>query len=262
MKKLVDSIAVLLMIAAPSLVFAGTETIFNTNRATVSVRQDQVDFKAFVCKLQSCDYQNEADWYNFNSFPVIEGQSEGDGKTLLVKPGDTLTFLGEVSTNSVEGINPQFKAEFVGAEYLDTISFFETGQDDLDGDGILYQGDTDNMHFSESITNKETQYGSITAKVKDNVPDNTVITANFIYDDSRFTKNPFINYAFAEDQDRSGVKIIVSNPPVQTAQTTQVLPKTGGTKTKMDYIIPAVLLTAFLTIVGSQLVSRKRQQVK
>ncbi len=267
MKKIFCILSLLIITLVPSFSFA--ETIFDSNMATISTVTDQIYFKAFVCKLEICDYKNEADWQNFTSSPVSEGETEGDGSTLVVKPGDTLTFLGEVRTNSGDGISPQFHVEFTGSEYMDLISYFETGQDDLDEDGIAYHGDSDNIHFSDPITayvpdteDPAVQYGSITAKVKDSAPDNTVITAKFILDQMQpsFTANPFVKVALADDIARSGVRILVSNPTAQTAQ--QVLPKTGVNTYANNYLFPIAILMVFASFIGYQVVIQKRKQVK
>ena len=190
-----------------------------------------------VCKL---DYASctAGDWYNYS---IDDGG--GGGKTLVVSPGDTFTLKGTVSVTGEGGdpLYPTFKVSLTNGGFIDSIDYFGTGKGDIDGDGISYNYNSvpDDITLTDPIdSTNQPQIGSVAVKIKDDVPDQTVITVRFYLDSTsdHIIKGPS-SIAYADDLYGSTIRVLVSNPsPNQyveataTANATETpsLPRTGA----------------------------------
>ena len=200
-----------------------------------------LSLKAQVCKITNCLTAGAAsDWMNFSTVSASPASSGGDAETLTVSPGDTLTFLGSTSVTGENDLDPVFGIAFTNGSYLGNIDVFGAGLSDVDGDtnNYLYASDT-NITLQNGLTPQMiSQLGAITATINANTPDQTVITGIFYVVDTGFrgVADLFGTKAYAVGEDTflmSTVRIVVSNPAVQTATPTstatpEVLPQTGA----------------------------------
>ncbi|MDD5693391.1 MAG: hypothetical protein PHU86_02885 [Patescibacteria group bacterium] len=262
MKKIAKIIMLLSLFVIPGFVSAAPMP--GTAVYDLSESGDALIFGAFVCKLDSCDPENQSDWFNYSATGTGVSGDNGQGAVVVVAPGDTVTFLGMTSlVTSDLTLNPRYDVSFTGGEYLDGLDFFSNGTDDIDNDGIGYTYDGDSqISLSQSLgTGDGVQVGSITAKINENAPDGAVIVGKLALDDSQFApvQNPFVNQAYAAEVAQSSVRLLVRNAQTTTA-VAQTLPKTGVQGANMlDKIFPYAVLGGFLLFIGFQLARRKKQ---
>jgi hypothetical protein len=188
--------------------------------------------------------KNGTDWVNFSN-----SNGEPSGQTLVVSPGETIYFKGEVWNAGEATAYPLLVAYIKNAKYLENIGAFENseGYDDLDEDGIYYQingsSQTDEyvsmyLNFSDYLTKYEpevgTQSGMIQATVADNVPQNTIIEGYLVliypyYMPDEVTPQDAFTDAMDMFPEQSKVRILV-NPTAdgKVLSATDVLPQTGG----------------------------------
>ena len=272
MKKSTSLVFVLSMLFLPMTTFAGPSSeVKISNMAQYSwntIDEDtyHVNFGAFACKTQTCNVNNPADWFNFSS--TSGNDSTGEGSTLIVSPGDTITFLVETTfTHESEGdaeFTPSLTLDFINGAALEDFATFSDEKADLDKDGKNYTIIGNTISFDTHLdSDGVTQLGTITAKIKTGTPDGTNLGLKLTFDDEQTIQeqvmNPFINRAHADEVAQSDVRIIVNNPAVQSAQ---VLPKTGHPSSTSSNFIAIAILTFLTSFVGLQVVGQRRKQTK
>jgi hypothetical protein len=229
--------------------------------------RDKLLIGAQVCKIQNCLISGGADdWYNYSMTSSTEEGNSGQGKTLVAKPGDSLTFRGMTLLEGEDevSLNPVYKISFTNGQYLENFDIFGTGLDDVDVDGNYFEynpGSGDILLEQNGLSDAmETQVGSVTAKIKTDTPDQTLIEGKFYVDNPNLfiTFNPISKAYAADEYTRSTVRILVSNPSGNTG----ALPKTGAgyQDDKWDTITPVAILAALSMIIGGEIVRRKRKQ--
>jgi len=155
---------------------------------------------------------------------------------------------------------------FTGSEYLDSIDFFGSGKENLDGDGFDYTYDSGTNQISLSgalISGSPAQTGSLTAKVKADAPHGAIITAKLSFDDDQLHRIGF-NSIFgtkthAAEVAYSTVRISVSNPVAQTtaAPAATVLPATGTPSSSSNKTLTYTFISAIALLTGSFIVRKK-----
>jgi hypothetical protein len=204
-----------------------------------------VDVKLEACRLTTC---STSDWYNYSV------DATGDGETLTVLPGDTITLRGSTWNSGASYAAMVFSGTINQTNYLETIDAFEGGNEDVDGTNGYYildsATDTDNTEtmaislsglLSTDSDIDHPEVGDIKIKLKSDVPDQTVITAafNVTAATTGVVKGLFVGRAYAADLTTTTVRLLVSNPsvaatavtPTATAAVTAtatVLPQTGA----------------------------------
>jgi hypothetical protein len=236
-----------------------------------------INFGAFVCNEAPCNISSESNWYNYSSNTVYSEGERGEKATLTAHPGDTLTFLTEIKYSAsydAYSIHPTFDINFSGANYLENITYFDGQNNDLDNDGIDYSfNENQDIVLSSVIHNSDpAQLGAITAKIKSDTPNNTIIEARLWTDGDQYlskNNNPFVSVAHAASIAESTVRILVtdSGDTVQntnstvsvnasetpTATSAQSLPETGRTISSwhiflLYLLIIGVIITAYKII--------------
>jgi hypothetical protein len=207
---------------------------------------------AMVCKIADCiNVGTATDWKDYSTTSENIAGDAGAGDTLVVAPGDNLTFLGASKVVGVgTTLDPVYGILFTNESYLTIDHAFGSvinGVDyaDVDADEIDYSLVTyDNITLSSGLVETEEpngQYGAISATVNSNTPDGTVITGTFYVVDDGLRDIGFgPQKALAADEHvRSTVRILVSNPAPAVAATptaTTTLPTTGAnSKSQLPY---------------------------
>ena len=232
--------------------------------------QTSMMIEAFGCNGTDCDYLDGTDWSNYSNYsanPVLTG---GDGITVSARPGDTITFFGMTAASVGTTLLPVYGISFTNDGYLENFDVFGTGKDDIDSDGnyFIYTAD-DNITLNDALA-ATTQAGSITATVKADTPDQTVITGTFYVVDpgDRELLNWLGSKAYAAGEDiyiMSTVRIVVNNStatatPTPTA-TASALPVTGATTDNDNQSKTlAVLLVGAAVILSADLIRRKAKK--
>jgi hypothetical protein len=164
-----------------------------------------------------------ATWYNYTA------DSNPGNQTLTAKPGDTLTFRGKVWN---EGVNTAVNLTLSGIidhpEYFDmTGAFYD---DDEDRDLVPYAGTIgeniitlSEIHYNSANENFHYEGGTFQATLKNDVPDQTVITGTFeiknisviVYNQPGFNVVPKTLAQFS-GQAVSTVRILADNKLPQT----------------------------------------------
>lgn len=214
---------------------------------------------ATVCKISNCiSVGSPTDWYDYSTTSEnIEGDA-GSGRTLVVAPGDVLTFLGATRIEGDAVLDPVYGFEFTNGAYITVDNAFGSVVNDVD------YADVDNDSNSFWLTSEsdidltggldnttEGQIGAITATVHPDTPDGTLITGIFyVVDPDRQWIALGPQKAKAADGDiylRSEVRMLVSNPAptVAAPATTTVLPVTGA-QPNLD--LPYLLLLTSIAI--------------
>jgi len=230
---------------------------------------------ATVCKVADCINEGEpTDWKDYSTTSEnIEGDA-GAGDTLIVAPGDVLTFLGASKVVGVGAtLDPVYGIEFTNESYLTVDNAFGSivnGVDyaDVDNDGTNFSlAGYDDITLTGALIETEEpngQFGAITATVNAGAPDGTIITGTFyVVDDGMRMLGFGPQKALAAAGDtflRSTVRIQVSNPaPVQAAAvtpaTTVTLPATGA---ESNSKLPYFLLCASIIVAFSEVYILKR----
>jgi hypothetical protein len=219
---------------------------------------------ALVCKIANCITEGESsDWYNYSTTSENVAGDAGLAQTLVVSPGNTLTFMGATGVEGVAVISPLFGIEFTNGSYLSFDNVFSNMVGDVDYSnvdddenfyGYYEAGGVQYVALSSDLDNtSESQIGAITATVDSNAPDGTLITGIFYIVDP--SQEQIIGFgpqkAMAADGDiyaRSEVRMLVSNPAetsTEVAAPTATLPATGAkSQAKMHYIF--LLISALL----------------
>lgn len=235
--------------------------------------------------------KNNSTWDNYLNTSNITPT----GQTLVVKPGDTLYFKGEVwnSADAVTGaaVQPLMVALIKNAKYLDNIETFAGGNADKDGNGIdfvtvpgpppplLNEYNAYGLTFSEPLLPKGPlgpgnipESGLITAKVKADVPDGTVIEgtlALFNLNQEQFQAgNIFTKKALADgfsdiiDQvpERASVRILVTQPAVTTLPATGASISVNNTATEIGVIAIIGALTGLGAVKIRKVVKEKAKK--
>lgn len=247
--------------------------------STRAVYQDEESGAALGTFVQVS--KNNTNWDNYSNTDSITPT----GQTLVVKPGDTIYFRGQVwnpgDPELGAPLDPLLIAVIKNDKYLEDIDPFTAGNADLDGNGIDYQVipgpppvegyKAFGLTFSDPLVPKGPlgpgnvpEEGTITAKVKSDVPNGTVIEGDFALfmpNQQQFqTNGGIIKRAMADpftdmvDQlpERSSVKILVTTPTVTT------LPATGANENLNRYV-PIIGLTAmFGSLIGIYVVRNRK----
>lgn len=232
---------------------------------------------AEVCKITDCINTGAvSDWYDYSTTSEnIEGDA-GSGQTLVVKPGDTLTFVGATRVVGEDVLSTVYGIEFTNESYLTVDNAFGStvnGIDyaDVDNDDINFSLiSEDNIVLSDALVETEEpngQFGAITATVNADTPDGTVITGTFyVVNEGLIAVGFGPQKAFAADGDtfiRSTVRISVSNPaPVQAAAATPAatvtLPATGAeSNSQLPYLL---LCTSIIIALGEVYVLKRAKK--
>lgn len=242
--------------------------------------------KAEACKVANCiDTGTASDWYNYSTTSENIVGEGGDGKTLIVSPGDTVTLRGTTSVTGQGAVgDPIYGISFTNGTYLTIESVFEGGYEDIDGDtnDFIYASE-ENITLSGGLdATMNPQIGAITGKIKDNTPDGTIIEGKFFVVDPSMVGQMgmafnFFDTAKAQATDqylRSTTRMQVSVPstsptptPTPTASTTasdttvtsSELPDTGsnsGTK------LPIIPIAVAIIGLGGLLVAVKIAKTK
>ena len=206
---------------------------------------------AQVCKIADCiTSEDDSVWKDYSTTSENIAGDAGSGDTLVVAPGDTLTFRGGTRLIGVgTTLNPIYGISFTNESYLTIDNVFSTvvnGVDyaDVDDDDIYFSlASYDNITLSSALVGGDDplgQFGAITATVNANVPDGTVITGTFYVSDEGIGGLVFgpQRALAADDYVRSTVRILVSNPaPAQTVAPATTLPTTGNdAKSPLPYL--------------------------
>lgn len=255
MKKILQYFIILLFsyFLLSQQVFAVDTTVVKIdNTAEIHELSSVIDFGTFVCKGSSCNVNNASDWHNYSSTSNYVAGDRGEGITLTANPGDAITFLCEVKyvpPDDRYNIHPVFNINFTNGNYLESINYFTNENADLDNDSIDYVYQENNVVFSTLLHwSDPVQLGAITAKIKSDTPDGTIIEEQLSTDGDQFlAKNPFIDVAHAASVAQSSVRILVSTQATvqnttentiattssasetPTTVSTQTLPETGKT---------------------------------
>lgn len=247
-RKYASLILILVIFALPQHVFANYPNIKLDHMTQVDALAGHVFFGEFVCKAQPCDVNNETDWYNYSSEGLLwDSQETGEGVTLIASPGDTLSFLTEhqyTSDYDLYRARVTFNINFTNDDYLENISYFSGVNSNLDGDLISYAQQEDgsikldaDLHRYEPV-----QLGAITATIKSDTPDGTIIEAILSADGDQFlSKKPLINTAYAASAAESIVKVLVRNiqpTSTPTPSSTTTTSPTGDTLTNDTQTLP------------------------
>jgi hypothetical protein len=192
---------------------------------------------ALVCKIENCFLEaTNDDLYNYSDYSANPEMAGGLGETLTASPGDNLTFLGLTRVEGNTSINPIFGVSFTNAEYLENLDIFGSGMGDLDLDTNAFEySSPEAIILSNGLdTTMDAEIGSISARIKSDVPDQTVITGTFYVvgpDAERIAGVFDLDKAKAEGEDTylsSTVRIVVNNPATPATTTTiTALPETG-----------------------------------
>lgn len=201
-------------------------------------------------------------WYCFS------GDCAG-GQTLTVSPGDSVTIRGYTWNEGETSAIVTYGAAVTNSQYLTMpVEVFGVGQGDIDGNDIgmdssNYVTDVNGTatfdvnllgtfpipddYLPASSGPSSPEIGAIAVTIKDDVPDQTVITLTFeLKTASQWLTlgNPFAKTANAQGLQGgiSQARLIVSNPSTPTVQT---LPQTGAPTGN-----PLVSLTATGALVG------------
>jgi hypothetical protein len=258
-----------LFLFLPMIAFANAYIIGPSGLVGYAVPEttDKLLIGAQVCKIQNCLVSGGAnDWYNYSMTSSTEEGDSGQGKTLVAKPGDNLTFRGMTLLEGEDevSLNPVYKMSFTNGQYLENFDIFGTGLADVDGDTNYFDYDSgsgdillEDNGLSDAMG---TQVGSVIAKIKEDTPNQTLIEGKFYVDNPNLfvTFNPISKAYAADEYTRSTVRVLVSN----TSGSTGTLPKTGASyqNDKWDIIAPVIILAALSMIVGGEIVRRKRKQ--
>lgn len=199
-----------------------------------------VNVELNACRLSTC---GASDWKNYSV------DSGGEGETLTVSPGDTVTLRGSTWNSGDNYAAMSLTGTIDHTNYIETINIFESGDNDVDGANTYYILDSatntnnteemaillsDVLSTASDIDNPE--LGQIKITLKNDIPDQTVITASFNVTLATLgvVRGSFLGRAYAADLTTSTVRLVVNNPPAATAATTAttaattVLPQTGG----------------------------------
>lgn len=227
---------------------------------------------AQVCKIADCiTSDDDSVWKDYSTTSENIAGDAGSGDTLVVAPGDILTFRGGTRIVGVgTTLEPTYGISFTNESYLTIDNVFNTvvnGVDyaDVDDDDIYFSlASYDNITLSSALIGGDDplgQFGAITATVNANVPDGTVITGTFyVFDDgSRLLGFGPQRALAADDYVRSTVRILVSNPaPAQTVAPTATLPATGNdTNSSLPYLF---LLASVAISVGTIYTMRRAKK--
>jgi hypothetical protein len=217
---------------------------------------------ALVCKIADCINAGEStDWKDYSTTSENVAGDAGSGDTLVVAPGDVLTFLGATSIEGDAVLDPIYGIEFTNGSYLTIDNLFGDIINDVDyadvdaDDNSFFLASEDDIDLTGGLDNSTAgQIGAITATVNADTPDGTLITGIFyVVDPDRawITLGP--SKVMAADGDlylRAEVRMLVSNPaPVEAvaATPTATLPATGaGAHSQLPYLLLFVsLIIAF-----------------
>ena len=218
-----------------------------------------------VCKIVNClTVGTSSDWYNYTSTSATQVGDTGAAQTLVVSPGDTLTFKGTVSfyDEEIYQRNPIFKVAGTNMGYMENFDYFGTGKEDVDGDGKDYVYNPADQSFILAgglDGNDPAQVGAVTAKVKPDAPAGSVVTVSFFLDDpdeELIGFNPFGTARAADDYLRSGIRIQVASPGT-------TLPRTGGTpKINLVNLYGAIAAAVSLVTLGVFIGRKKAVKIK
>lgn len=210
---------------------------------------------AEVCKVPNCVTAGiPTDWYNYSTTSENVDGNSGAGQTLVVRPGDKLTFLGATRVVGQALLDPIYGISFVNDSYLTIDHLFSDELDDVDGDGNVFQyADNNNIGLSDDLTGEmDAQVGAITATVNSNAPDGAVITGTFFVDSAQRapsykfgTQRALAGTQRGDNFVRSEVRLLVSNPAPVAASV--VLPVTGADgQSKLPYLLLSIsIILAF-----------------
>lgn len=199
------------------------------------------------------------DGTNFYNYTADENPG---GQTLYVSPGDTLTFRGTVwNAGTIDSV-PSFQGIITNAQYFDSFDAFEGGNDDIDGSGSYYVLNDSNIvngsmvmdigiwsHLDNTKDEENPEIGQITARLKSDIPDQTVIQGTFSLVGAApyLTFNPFPIAHAQGVLDESVVRIVVQNPSGATAPTITTLPQTGPDYSFLYYFLGGIIFVSAFT---------------
>lgn len=267
MKKILTFILTLTFMLMPLSSFAAPGGIGLAQYAPTG--SDTLLFGSFVCKLSTCfPPPSLDDWFNYSATGVGIPFDVGKGQTLVVAPGNNLSFVGMVvyETDSGEGsLNPVLDLELTNGQYLENINYFAGSNADADGDGnsFVYDENLGSFNFTNSLANDDGEVGFVTAKIKEGTPDGTIITGKLSLDDGQFgpiiLDRAFASSAYAEEVAQSTFRVLVRNTETSAnTETVQTLPKTGENINWYDKMLPYGVVAVFILFIGFQLARKKR----
>lgn len=257
MKRLILMFAFMSLFLMPTTGMAASEKGY----AVVTLPgEEELLFGAYVCKLDSCDPDNPTDWFNYGA--TFDGGDNSGGQELIVKPGDTITFLGATRYNGVsESFTPELTIGFVGMEYLEDMEIFNGSNDNLDGDEIGYTWYDDTISFDDPLNNN-TQTGYITAKIAAGTPNGAVIEGILAFDDTQIGPQGAFERILGEKAEAEVVagtvaRVVVNNQAVAEAPA-ETLPDTGADNHRSNAWPYASVIGAFV-LMGVWLERRKKE---
>jgi hypothetical protein len=268
MKKLsklfVIAMSISLMFAIPATTRAADDVYYDLGGGS------KLYIIAQVCKIADCITSGETTvWKDYSTTSENVLGDAGSGDTLVVAPGDVLTFRGGTRIVGVgTTLDPVYGIVFTNESYLTIDHAFGSivnGVDfaDVDDDDINFSlASYDNITLTSALVGAEDptgQFGAITATVNAGVPDGTVITGTFyVFDDGpRIGFGPQRALA-ADDYVRSTVRILVSNPAPAVAATPVVTPTLPTTGTDAPSQLPYLLLCVSIIIAIGEFYVLKR----
>jgi len=215
-----------------------------------------------------------------NFYNYYSGEDPGL-QTLIVKPGDTLTFRGTVWNAGEFDISPVLAGEITNAQYFESIYAFQEGDEDIDGSGGVYVLNSAislvdgaaifdigiEPDLKTAKNEDDPEIGQIRAVLKNDIPDQTIIEGTFLLMDVEppAIGLPFKFFSVAHAQEAleySYVRILVDNPSVQAADQTSPttspksadLPETGPdfTHFKNFALVGIIFISAFFLLIISR----------
>lgn len=206
-------------------------------------------------------------WYCFS------GDCTG-GQTLTVNPGDSIAIRGYTWNEGETNAAVTYGAIVTNSQYLTMpVEVFGVGQGDIDGNDIgmdssNYATDANGTatfdvnllgvnpipddYLPTTSGPSDPEIGAIEVTIKDDVPDQTVISLTFeLKTASQYgvaQKYPLENPVYAQGLQGgiSEARLIISNPSTPTVQTIQTLPQTGRPTQNTPYV--PFIVVGFLTV--------------
>lgn len=264
MKKLLSLVCCLIMlslfVATPMVAKATDDVYYDLG----SSNKLYLHFE--VCKVNDClNVGSSSDWQNYSETSANVSGNAGEVHTIVVAPGDNISFRGYTMVLGTAVINPVYGLYFTNGSYLPLDHVFTSQLNDEDNNGNLFQYNSDNnITLSAGLTgdpsNPAIETGAITGSISSNAPDGTIITGTlYVVSPHRALAYLGAQKVFAAGDDdlylRSTIRLLVSSPaptPIATATPIAtppavVLPKTGAdSNTRLAYLLLSVsIIIAF-----------------
>jgi hypothetical protein len=205
-KLLVIAVLAAALAIIPSLVFAG---------------YDEGDGYELLTRLEVS--KDGSTWINYSA------ETNSGNQTLTVSPGDTIFLrLKTWDIGQSPATNIQFSSTFTNPTNIDAFDPFTSGNDDSDGDGLLfYSAVSVNINAGTFLfsldgvagnTNENAGYqsGTVAARIGANAPNGsiTLITVQITDADHpvAYKINQLFPRAYADEQGATQIRLLVYNP--------------------------------------------------